>query len=387
MKTTQAFKISIIVAALIGCIPAAQAQSFNVWRGDEEAAEWNNPYKWNLKHPPAEAEAVHFREPNSKVIVNRTIDLQNGMLLYGKELTLSGAGNINLSNPVTHQRTVNIPASASGFSNLTLNDTLSLNGRIALASKAFGTSGGKGTFTLQNQTSASGTLVIGNDGCGTGKVFIRDDASYRITALELSTRASSGGSAEIHVIGGTVRLETKTNPFMPFFEDDSRKIVMGDNGSLHIETDMATDQKIQQLKAMIQHNRLIPANGCRLTPPVIDNNTILIKAEDLRNDSTIDTTEKLLAAIDQTHEELKLAEQANRQKQDAQAKLEAMMAKKAAEAAAEAAALAETEGTDEKIVMAENADNSPQPTTKAIAGYIVFLGMILLMVRRPKNKE
>lgn len=269
------------MAVLLGATAlATSAQpSINLWRGNETGADWNDAYKWKLKHAPKGIEAVHFRQQNSTIVINSTIELGNGMHLYGQELLLEGNGNINLRSPVPHQRTITIPASSSGYANLTLTDNLSVNAQIALAAKAFGTSASKGSVTLKDRTTVSGEVIIGNDGNGSGQIVLRDQSTYRITRLELDTLASKGGSAEIHILGGTARLAVGNNPFEIFLADASRKIIIGDNGTLHIESDLPVELKKRQIEKMIKQKQLLSATGCKLGTPVIRAGTILIKAE------------------------------------------------------------------------------------------------------------
>jgi hypothetical protein len=279
MKNGKLIRIALATMLLCGAAISASAQSINLWRGSETKADWEDAFKWKLKHAPIGEEAVHFRQANGIVAVNSTIELNNGMMLYGQELSLKGNGNINLFSPITHKSTVNIPASATGKANLTLNDNLSLNGRIALAANAFGTSASKGSVTLKDRSTLSGKLAVGNNGSGAGRVFVRDQSTYRITGLELNTLAEKGGAAEIHILGGTVHLETKTNPFETFLADPSRKIIIGDYGSLMIDSPWSISLKKNVVTKMIREKRIVAASGCELTLPIFQRDRILIKAK------------------------------------------------------------------------------------------------------------
>lgn len=272
-------KMAIVIGMLCGAgIPVA-AQSVNAWRGNEIKANWTDAYKWQLKHIPAGGETIQFRQANSVVAINSTIDLDNGIQLYGQELSLEGNGNINLWSPIPHQSTVYIPASSTGYANLTLNDTLAIDGTIALAAKEFGTASSKGSVTLKDRSTISGKLLIGNNGNGSGKVFIRDKSTYRISGLELNTKADVGGSAEIHILGGTAEFAAETDPFAVFLEDPSRKIIIGESGTLRIQSDWPIDRKAKAITQMIDQKRLVADRRCELTTPVIQNNMVLIKAE------------------------------------------------------------------------------------------------------------
>ena len=349
----------ILIALVLGAgAQIAMAQSVNTWRGDETSSDWNDQYKWKLRHAPTGNESAHFRTPNSSILVNSTIELNNGMHLYGQELSLSGNGNINLQNSLPHQRTVNIPASAAGFANMTLNDNLSLNGRVALSAKAFGTSAGKGTITLKDRSTVTGTLCIGNAGKGSGKVLIEDNATYRITELQLATKADAGGSAEIHVLGGTARIETKENPFSIFLEDSSRKIVLGDGAILLIDYELPVSKKKGLIKAMISQNRLVAAPGCRLITPTLDTKKLTIKAEDQRNDTKVPTKTALLASID-------------RISTSSQQAWRSVSTQKPAG------------GTSAPLVQA----STEKTQSTQLAGYIVFFGIALFALRRPEEEE
>ena len=301
MRKNRFIGVRLAIAALCGIAPPAMAQSsINLWRGNESKANWSDSYKWKLKHVPASGEAVHFRQANSVIVVNSTVGLDNSMQLYGQELSLEGNGNINLRSPVPNRNTVYIPASATGYANLTLSDNLSINGQVALAAKAYGTSASKGSVTLRDRSTIAGKLSIGNDGNGSGQVFIRDQSVFRISGLELHTLAGQGGSAEIHILGGTARFESGTNPFEAFLADSSRKIVLGDYGTLRIDSDLPIWKKKKALIEMIKKNRLVAASGCKLNPPVFQKNMILLKAETTKTPQRI---EMLLADIENTETE------------------------------------------------------------------------------------
>ncbi|MCK4564020.1 MAG: hypothetical protein KAU94_05050 [Verrucomicrobia bacterium] len=273
--------ILIVAMATLGAAAlSVSAQSINLWRGNETGADWNDVYKWNLQHVPSGTEAVHFRKQSSVISVNSTIELGNGMHLYGQELLLEGNGNINLRSPISYQRTITIPASSSGYANLTLTDNLSVNAHISLAAKAFGTSASKGSVTLRNRSTVSGEVTIGNGGNGSGQIVLRDQSTYRITRLKLDTLASKGGSAEIHILGGTARFAGGDNPFEMFLADSSRKIILGNYGTLYIESDMPIELKRRQLEKMISQKQLVAASGCKLGTPVIRDGMLSLKAED-----------------------------------------------------------------------------------------------------------
>ncbi len=370
-------KKTLMVLFTVLATQHAGAQSVNQWRGDESGSDWDDRYKWNLRHPPTGQEAAHFRENNSLIRVNKTVNLDNGIYLYGQELTLQGDGNINLDNPVPHQRTVNIPASATGFANMTLNDTLAIKGRVALSAKAFGTSASKGSITLKDRTSVSGALSIGNAGSGTGQVYVKDNSTYSINGLELQTKADNGGSAEIHILGGTVNIETEENPFDVFLEDPSRKLIVGDAGTLRIETDLPGSEKKEVLKAMIIQNRLIAAPGCRLTLPVIQDKMVIIRAEDERNTSSLRSTEDLLAAIDK----IQVIDKTN-DSGGGQPAMEELMKQVLL---GNTGGAAEPGTPDTAAAVAKTATQSDN-SGKRLAGYIVFFGAALLVLRRADSE-
>jgi hypothetical protein len=295
MKIKNQIVYGVLFCVLGGTVAQAQV---NQWRGGETAADWNDQYKWKEKHVPTAEEATYFREKISVIKVNSTVQLNNGMHLYGEELSLQGNGNINLWSQLPHERTINIPASATGFANLTLNDNLSVNGRISLSAKGFGTSACKGSITLKDRSNITGGLCVGNAGNGSGQVYVKDNSTYHITQLELATKAESGGSAQIYIQGGTVRIETEKNPFNVFLEDASRKLIIGDAGTLRFEYNMPIANKKTALKALIEQDRIVAAPGCRLTAPVIQDKLVMIRAEDERNESPIKSKADLLAASD-----------------------------------------------------------------------------------------
>ncbi len=340
MRKNRFIEVGVALAVLCGIASSAMAQpSINLWRGNESKANWTDAYKWKLKHVPATGEAVHFRQANSVIVVNSTVGLDNSMQLYGQELSLEGNGNINLWSPIPNRNTVYIPASATGYANLTLSDNLSINGQVALAAKAYGTSASKGSVTLKDRSTIAGKLSIGNDGNGSGRVFIRDQSVFRISGLELHTLADQGGSAEIHILGGTARFESGTDPFEAFLADPSRKIVLGDYGTLCIDSDWPIWQKKKALIELIKKNRLVAAPGCKLNTPVFQKNMLLLKAETTKTPQRLET---LLADIGKTEAEPEPA--------------------------------AETPG-EETIA---------KTTSEPPVGYIVFLGAILLFLRPAK---
>jgi hypothetical protein len=279
MKNRIQLNTILTLAILFGAAISASAQSINLWRGDEIKADWSDPYKWKLKHIPAGDESVHFRSLNAVVAVSDTIELDNGMMLYGQDLFLQGNGIINLWSPVEHKSTVNIPASSSGHANLTLSDNLSLNGRLALAAKSFGTTASKGSVTLRDHSVVTGILSIGNNGSGSGQVFICDQSTYRIQGMDLKTLSEKGGAAELHILGGTVHIDTKVNPFNAFLADPSRKIIIGDDGKLKINSVWTVPMKKSVISKMINQKRIMAAQGCELTTPIFQQDMILIEAK------------------------------------------------------------------------------------------------------------
>ena len=334
--------IQTIVTILLLSNGIAQAQSINIWRGNEKKANWSDAYKWKLKHAPKGNEAVHFRQTSSVIVVDKTISLNNSMLLYGQELSLEGNGNINFWSPIENQSTIYIPASASGYANLTLNDNISINGQVALAAKAYGTSASKGSLTLNDRSTISGKLSIGNAGHGSGKIFSRDQSTYNISDLELQTQADKGGSAEIHILGGTVQFSKGTNPLEIFIADPSRKIILGDNGTLRIDSSWPIPRKKELLTKMVQGRHLLAAPGCQILAPVFQKNTVTLKAE---SSNTLQSPEALIALIQNTQ--------------------------------IESEPINEPEKVITEEAVAETTQDSP-------VGYIVFLGAFLLLLRPAK---
>lgn len=380
MKTHQ--YIMGAAAALVLGGTAAHAQNINLWRGGETASDWSDPYKWKQNHVPTDEESAHFREPISIVNVNSTVQLNHGIHLYGEELSIRGNGNLNLWSRVPHERTVNIPASGDGFANLTLNDNVSLNARVALSSKGFGTSASKGSLTLKDRSNVTGDLSIGNAGTGTGQVFIKDQSTYRITGLEIGTQAASGGLAEIHILSGTVRIETEENPFDVFNLDASRRIILGDYGTLRFEYDMSVAEKKEAIKEMIQNDRLVAAPGCRLTTPVIQDKLVIVRAEDERSESDVKNKKQLLAAIDK----IKAATAVASSGVQARKMDDLLKNMGSGNPAVTSPVPAAGSNTTLAAVMQQKGVSAAAPAENTgsghMAGYIAFFGAALLMLRR-----
>ena len=390
MKNRIQLNTILILTVLCGAATSASAQSINLWRGNETKADWSDPYKWKLKHAPAGDEFVHFRSPNAVVAINNTIKLDNGIMLYGEDLFLRGDGNINMWSPVEYKSTVNIPASSSGHANLTLSDNLSLNGRIALAAKSFGTSASKGSVTLKDCSTITGKLSIGNNGSGSGQVFVRDQSTYRIEELEFNTLAEKGGAAELHILGGTVHLDTKANPFDTFLEDPSRKIIIGDNGQLKINSEWTIQHKKNVISEMISQKHIVAAQGCELMTPEFQQNMVLIKAKISADPRSIDM---LLADIQQSAETIPPAAaptalvdtSADTSQPEIEAnssRLNSLLKESKTTVTNPAVAAAQPKdktGTLEK----EESESSSAPLT----GYIVFFSAALFFLRPAKRKE
>lgn len=386
--TMQNYIMGVVFTLVLGG-SMANAQKANQWRGGEKATDWNSPYDWKQNHVPNEKEAAHFREPISVIKVNSTIQLNHGMHLYGDELSLLGNGNINLWSQIPHERTVNIPASGDGFANMTLNDNISLNARVALSSKGFGTSASKGSITLKGRSNVTGDISIGNAGTGTGQIFVKDNSSYHITGLEIGTKAAQGGSAELHVLSGTVRIETKQNPFSIFNEDASRRIILGENGTLRFEYNLPVAHKKTAIKEMIKNDRLVAAPGCRLTTPIIQEKLVILRAEDQRNESPVKTEEQLLAAIDSITAASVVASNGTQPK-----KLDSLLKGMASGSGASSAPVATTPAPaaggnpalaaimQQKGVSTTATPDNKDNSTGRVAGYIAFVGAALLMLRR-----
>lgn len=360
MKKTYFARISI--ALLVWAGVSASAQTVNTWTGGERNADWADSYKWKLDHPPQNGEAAHFREDFNTVSVNRTVQLDNGIHLYGQELTLKGDGNINLMSSIPHQRTINIPASASGFANLTLMDNLSINGQIALSAKGFGTSASKGSITLKDRSTVSGGLVVGNEGVGSGQVIVQDKATFRITSIELNTKASEGGMAQIQILGGTVRINTDDNPFESFMADPSRTIVVGDGGTLRVESSLSLEEKKALIKKLIAGNHLVPASGCHLAVPILQEDMFIVRAEDDQFTTSPSDRQQLFAAIDS----IDYSTTATGTSSDLNELVKAL-----------------NESEKEKKLSSEN--NEASQASPKVAGFIVFFGSLLLAVRKPSQ--
>ena len=384
MKTINQLNRLLMVIALCGATVQASAQEINLWRGNETKADWSDPYKWKLKHVPAGEEAVHFRNPNSLVNVSSTIELDNGMMLYGQDLFLQGNGNINMWSPIEHKSTVNIPASSSGHANLTLSDNLSLNGQIALAAKSFGTSASKGSVTLKDRSTITGKLKVGNNGSGSGQVYVRDQATYRIQEIEFDTLAEKGGAAELHILGGTVHLETKSNPFDAFLADPSRKIIIGDYGSLKINSAWAVQLKKNVISKMISQKRIVAAQGCELMTPIFHRDMILIKAQNTVEPRSIDA---LLADIKESKESVPSTPAS--QNAGILTQLAGDISKSDAETKANPSrleSLLNAESASRQL--AEQSDSSKtgdsENSSTPLAGYIVFFSAIFFFLRPAK---
>ena len=390
MKNRIQLNTILIPAVLFGMMISASAQSINLWRGGETTADWSDPYKWKLKHVPVGEEFVQFRTPSAVVAVNSSVELNNGMMLYGQDLFLQGNGNINMWSPIEHQRTVNIPASSSGHANLTLSDNLSLNGRIALAAKSFGTSTSKGSITLKDRSAITGKLSIGNNGSGSGQVFVRDQSTYHIEELEFNTLAEKGGVAELHILGGTVHLDTKDSPFDTFLADPSRKIIIGDCGQLKINSAWAVPLKKNVISKMISEKRIVAAQGSELTPPTFHQDMILIQAKTVGNPHSLDTT---LAESKQSTEIKPQSTPASATLADT---APVVLADTASES--EPKPRGKTSRLDsllQDVKIAElNADALAQSEGKAdalesapLASYIVFFSAVFFFLRPAKRKE
>ena len=360
-------KLNVLAAVLLGAAcQTLHAETVNTWRGTAVSADWNDRYQWNLNHPPKEGEAAHFRQNNCVISVNGLVELDSGIYLYGQELMMKGNGNIILRSQIPLERTVNIPASADGFANLTLCDNLTLTGRISLSAKGFGTSACKGTITLKDRSTVTGGLAIGNNGVGTGLVIVEDNASFRITDIELNTLASKGGMAEIRILGGTVRIEADTNLFDMLMADPSRKIVIGESGTLRIDSKLPIARKKEMLKALIASNRLIATPGCQLTPPVLQNEMVIARAENAQLRANGGNQNALLSQIDQISESTPANNNSN---------LGDLVKALQAE-------VNQQDGMAHNSSGSSNNANSPR-----MAGYIVIFGSLLLALRRPKAEE
>jgi hypothetical protein len=395
-------KFIAIVVAATACMamPGAWAQTVNIWRG-EEKANWNDSYRWKLKHAPAKGETVQFKGKNSTVVLDRTVDLDNGMQLYGKELSLEGNGNINFWSPIPHQRTVYIPATATGYANLTVGENLSINGRIALAAKSFGTSAGKGTVTLKDRTTVEGKLTIGNNGTGSGKVFIQDESVYRITELDLNTAAENGGVAELHVLGGTVMIDTKDDPFEQFLADPSRKIILGKYGTLRINTEMPRKQKKALINKLIRKKRLIAAPNYKLGALSVQERLVSIQAEHVKDteqptamlaatpaEEVIDSTAKLLGKIKNSKSTAKTEKTEPLKKPESIEGLLTAIKTESKPVAAPTIKTVETQpeesGSMDVIDVIEVAASDGQATSTRVrlSGFIVFSCIFLLAIRK-----
>ena len=165
-------------------------------------------------------------------------------------------------------------------------------------------------------------------------------------------------------------METQENPFDVFLQDPSRKLVLGDMGTLRIESKVSALKKKEQVIAMIQQNRLVAAPGCRLKAPVINNKMLIIQAEDERNNSTEQTVDQLLAIIKKTPVQAAPVD-AVATRPLLESLLKTMNAQPQSTASHDSEQIAKDEAND----------------GVHLAGYIVFFGICLLALRRAPTEK
>ena len=134
---------------------------------------------------------------------------------------------------------------------------------------------------------------------------------------------------------------------------------------MRIEHNLHPAKKKEAIKKMIIEKRLVAAPGCRLLPPVIQDNMMIIRAEDERNDNSIKSQADLLAAIDRI--QVRSAPVTATAQVEAP-KLESLLKNMTGAAATETETAAQP---------------AKQPGSQ-MAGYIVFFGTVLLALRRSK---
>ena len=113
----------------------------------------------NSTHSPKRSERIQIRTPEVTITINEAVALNQGIQLYGEQLYLKGTGKIDLVNPFIHNKTIDIPASCDGSSTLTITDQVSINARILLSGKTYGTSQCKGTLILKDRSNVYWSVV------------------------------------------------------------------------------------------------------------------------------------------------------------------------------------------------------------------------------------
>jgi len=281
MKKNQ-FKHTIIttVCALIALTNTVCARAINQWKNDQKVGQWEDGSMWKLNHPPKRSERIQIRTSEATITINEYVAVNQGIQLYGEHLYLKGTGKIDLINPVIHNKTIDIPASCDGSSTLTITDQVSINARILLSGKTYGTSPCKGTLILKDQSRITGALCIGHDGAGVGMVILGDQSTFHITDINLQTDRDKGGKANLHVMSGTLWITLSDKSARTFLNDPSQQIVVGNKGTLILQSSQTTDQKSAMIRNLIRRHRIVTYSGSTLDIPVILDDKISVRTTD-----------------------------------------------------------------------------------------------------------
>jgi len=281
MKKNQLKYIIIAtVCALTALTNTVCAQAINQWKNDQKVGQWEDGSMWKLNHSPRRSERIQIRTSEATITINETVALNQGIQLYGEQLYLNGTGKIDLINPFIHNKTIDIPASCDGSSTLTITDQVSVNARILLSGKTYGTSPCKGTLILKDQSYVTGALCIGNDGAGVGMVVLGDQSTFHITDINLQTDSDKGGRANLHVMSGTLWITLSEKSARTFLNDPSQQIVVGNKGTLILQSSQTTDQKSAMIRNLIRKHRIVTYRGSTLDIPVILDDKISVRTTD-----------------------------------------------------------------------------------------------------------
>jgi len=269
--------IITLTTTLIVLTTITSAQVINQWKIDQPTGSWEDAQKWKLHHEPRPTERIQFRAEQSKIIINKKVKLNEGIQLYGRQLSLHGTGGIDLINPLIHNRTIEIPAACDKNSTLILNDQISINARILLSGKSYGTSITTGNLILKDQSQVIGALCVGKDGTGVGTVVINDQALFHITEIDFKTEIENRGRVDLHVISGTLWITLTKKSASTFLDDRSQKILIGKQGTLIIQSPQSTEEKSALIRTLIRKHRIITYPNTTLDIPIISGDKITIR--------------------------------------------------------------------------------------------------------------
>ena len=120
-------------------------------------------------------------------------------------------------------------------------------------------------------------------------VILGDQSTFHVTDINLQTDRAKGGKANLHVMSGTLWITLSEKSARTFLDDPSQKIIVGNKGTLILQSTQTTDQKSTLIRTLIRKHRITTYTGSTLDIPVILDDKISVRTTDYIPQENVNT--------------------------------------------------------------------------------------------------